>query len=1100
MPDVKQPEEAAEKAETPAPKGTAVPEETEAEARASDGLGDKAPDRAQDKPQENGTSAKEPGAGSLPPKKKKKKKKAPLGPSEDGNGDSTRPEPIGVPVSPFGGEARTDEAAAKKDELNPLLQKGNALRWARGGVTAGLGIFFTYLLMAENGQLAFGVPSGILGVLVAAWGVMDMLGTFDDAAETVETSTTLSALLWPIGQTVCASLLFLFALAGAISGRWSQLLWGGIVTVAFLALVASVFDLGVKLGPWAKDELGLSRPIWKREGFWLIVIATLLLVPFLGNYSLWDPWETHYGEVSREILARDDWISLWWAQDGWFWSKPILDFWIQAIFMATLGVHYKADQMLMGVGGPNAHPEWAVRTPVFLLVIVAMYVLYKGAAKAFGRRAGFLGAIVLATMTDWYFLAHQTMTDMPFVAPMTTAMGLVMLGLFSPEETAVKTYEVKAGTMTLRLSGWHLVFGAILVSALPQILYLFSRNLELVIHGSGPYGFHAKWDEFRSGSAGNCGSPGNEACSFTSPASIPANVRTTVDGAAMVLWRAVGAFEPFLQALVWGIGLGLLLYLNWGERRVRRLYYLAAWYFAAVATMGKGPAGFGLPMLCAFAYVCTTRRWKELLRFEMMSGLLIILVVAIPWYVAMYVRHGSPFTDRLIFHDMFNRAFHHVHDTNEGDDTSFRFYVWQLGYALFPWTGLVPLGLIWWLRRPDAQTSEAGKVRDPSRPGASDGAILLVMWFVFSFALFSFMGTKFHHYIFPAVPPAAMLLGVTLDEIIGEGKLLPKKSPILYLAAVGSSVALVVAGLARFWPGSLLGDKGEHSDPTPASFGMAAVLLGLGLALFVVSLFVFRLEGTEAQAPEATEPPPSTEGGAPYRGDPEKQAERAAIAREEERRRGHEQLMLSGAAFAGALITGLIGRDLAIKPENADQPGSIRLLHLFTYNYRRAWPDTLDFSAVLTGFVIVACVLCLAMGVRAIRRPILVAFFGFGVAWALWGIDVYMVKTAPHWGQREIMQAYYADRKSPDEPLIAYQMNWKGENFYTGNHIPAFVSSGATFTSWLKTQKEKGVKVMYFVTEHGRIGGLKSEVKAQSYKEVTDRALNNKFIIVRAVL
>ncbi len=65
----------------------------------------------------------------------------------------------------------------------------------------------------------------------------------------------------------------------------------------------------------------------------------------------------------------------------------------------------------------------------------------------------------------------------------------------------------------------------------------------------------------------------------------------------------------------------------------------------------------------------------------------------------MYVRHGPPFTDRLIFHDMFNRAFHHVHDTNEGDDTSFRFYVWQLGYALFPWTGLAPLGLLWWLRR-----------------------------------------------------------------------------------------------------------------------------------------------------------------------------------------------------------------------------------------------------------------------------------------------------------------------------------------------------------------------------------------------------------------
>ncbi len=1115
MTDAKVPEEAAKKEREPAiaaPPGAA---ETGADAAAhaeNNGVAE-TPKPATSAASDAGEGAAVPAA----PRKKKKKK-------VEGTGEAADPATSGDPASPvvsaFG--SGSPEAAPKpgKEDASPLLHKGNALRKARGGLTAGLGLLFGYLLMAENGQLPRGVPLGIIAMAIAAWGVMDLLGTFDDADETVATTTTLGALAWPIGQTLAALILYLFALAGAVSGRWSQWLWGGIVTLAFLGLVASIFELGVKLGPWAKDELGLGRPLWKREGFWVIVVASLLLLPMLGSYGLWDPWETHYGEVSREILARDDWISLWWAQDGWFWSKPILDFWIQAIFMATLGVHYKADEMLMGATGPNAHPEWAVRSPVFLLVILAMYLVYKGVAKAFGRRAGLLGGIVLATMTDWYFLAHQTMTDMPFVAPMTAAMGLLMLGLFSPEETAVKTYEVKVGSLTLRLSGWHLVFGAILLSAIPQIVYLVSRNLELVIHGQGPYGFHARWDEFRSGSAGNCGSPGNEACALTSPASIPANVRGSVDTPLLMIWRAVGAFEPFLQGIVWSIGLAILLYLNWGERRVRRLYYLAAWYFAAVATMGKGPAGFGLPMLCAFAYVCTTKRWKELLRFETMSGLLIILIVAIPWYVAMYVRHGSPFTDRLIFHDMFNRAFHHVHDTNEGDDTSFRFYLWQLGYALFPWTGLVPLALIWWMRRPDGQqfltrltamaTTRLPGGADPGASGPAapapttrtvngDAAIMLLMWFVFSFALFSFMGTKFHHYIFPAVPPAAMLLGVTLDEIVGDGELLPKRGRLLFLAGMLCSMALAVAGLARFWPGSIWGDKGEHSDPPPPSYAIGAILLAVGIGLFVFCVRAFRLESAPA-ADERPEPPASTDGGAPYRGDPEAQAERAALVREDERRRGHEQLMLSGAALAGALLLGLVGRDLAIKPDNADQPGAIRLLHLFTYNYRRAWPETLDFNAILTAFAIVACLLCLAMGVQAIRRYVLVAFFAFAVTWAVWGLDVYMIKTAPHWGQREIMQAYYANRKGPEEPLIAYQMNWKGENFYTGNHIPAFVSSGATFTSWLKTQREKGVKVMYFVTEHGRIGGLKNEVKAQSYREVTDKVLDNKFIIVRAEL
>jgi hypothetical protein len=84
-------------------------------------------------------------------------------------------------------------------------------------------------------------------------------------------------------------------------------------------------------------------------------------------------------------------------------------------------------------------------------------------------------------------------------------------------------------------------------------------------------------------------------------------------------------------------------------------------------------------------------------------------------------------------------------------------------------------------------------------------------------------------------------------------------------------------------------------------------------------------------------------------------------------------------------------------------------------------------------------------------------------------------------------------------------MNWKGENFYTGNHVPAFVSTGATFTTWLKKQRDAGAKVMYFITEHGRLGGLKNEVKstftspadARSYREITDKTLCNKFVLER---
>jgi hypothetical protein len=210
--------------------------------------------------------------------------------------------------------------------------------------------------------------------------------------------------------------------------------------------------------------------------------------------------------------------------------------------------------------------------------------------------------------------------------------------------------------------------------------------------------------------------------------------------------------------------------------------------------------------------------------------------------------------------------------------------------------------------------------------------------------------------------------------------------------------------------------------------------------------------------------------------------------------------MLAAGGVAGALLLVLVARDLILKPEGADQPGAIRLLQLFTYNYRRAWPESLDFAAALTGFGALAVLLSLALAVRAVRHHAVVAMCAFSLVWALWGLDVYMEKTAQHWGQHEVIEAYYEHRASADEMLVAYQMNWKGENFYTGNHVPAFVSTGATFTSWMKKKRDEGAKVMYFITEHGRLGGLKSEVAAKKYDEVTDKTLCNKFILVRAEL
>jgi 4-amino-4-deoxy-L-arabinose transferase-like glycosyltransferase len=938
----------------------------------------------------------------------------------------------------------------------PLL--GNSLHPIRGTLITAAGAFSAFVLMALDAQFRWGVPLGFLGIFVASVGVLDFMGSFDDPDERVAERVTLGEVKRPLVATVVSLGLTLLFIGLTSAGRLPIAAASVLITGSFIALVASVFQTGVALGPWALDETGEVRPLVKREGFWVVLTGTLLYLPMQGSYSLSDPWETHYGEVAREMLSRNDWISTWWAQDGWFWSKPVLDFWMQAIAMGIFGVNYRPGQMLVGEGGRTTWPEWAVRMPVFILTILALYILYKGVAKVYGRRAGLLGAIVLATMPQWYLLAHQTITDMPLVAALSMSMGLLMLGMHTDAEQKVRAYELSVFGKQIRLTGFHLVFGMVLLSALPQILYLCSRNIELQWFPKQP-GFRWHLDEFFSGSKGNCGLPGNEACNSQKPVNVE--------------------LQPIKQAAMWaGLIIGVL-YLNWGERRLQRLYFLAAWYFAAIATMGKGVAGFGLPILVTVAYIAATRKWSKLLVLEIPSGLLLIAAVAIPWYLAMYIRHGQPFTDRLIFHDMYKRAMTHVHDTNEGDDVSFRFFIWQLGYALFPWSGLVPAGLVWWTRR-----------RDDAENGQGDVSVFLAMWFVFAFGLFTAMLTKFHHYIFPALPPAAMLTGILIDRMLGGGCVAKAgRTPLrigpldlgsvpnygAYLLGLGVASLSLVYGFIRMFPGWVNGNVPDHpasmSGTRPPSFALAAVLIAVGLAIAIFCAIKF---GRAADEPASETP-------------------------EEARTRRHEQLMLGGVGIAAAIVVGLVGRDLSAKSDMSDVPGQARLIHLFTYNYRRPWPETLDFSGLLAGFGVICTALCLFLMIARMRRHVMVLLLCTSLIWAVWGLDVYLVKAAPHWGQREVIEAYYKMRGRAEEPIVAYQMNWKGENFYTGNQTPAFVSSGAPFTAYLKQQQDKGIKVFWFVTEHSRTSALKNEAgNPKTFDIVTDKRLNNKFCLVKA--
>jgi hypothetical protein len=448
----------------------------------------------------------------------------------------------------------------------------------------------------------------------------------------------------------------------------------------------------------------------------------------------------------------------------------------------------------------------------------------------------------------------------------------------------------------------------------------------------------------------------------------------------------------------------------------------------------------------------------------------------------MHMRHGPPFIDRLLFHDMYKRAFVHVHDTNVGDDVSFRFYVWQLGYGLFPWSGLALTGLVWWMRR-----------GDESRDARADVASFMLLWFITGFALFTISLTKFHHYIFPAVPPMAMLLGVVLDRMLGDRPLAGRGKLASYLGLLGGGAALWVYGCFRLFPGALSGWVVDGQPPAPSRV-VGGLSIALGTILFVAAGRRFAPSPSPPGDLEMKALPDASDSA--YRTG----GERSPAEPEPSREARFESAMLGALGIGAAIVVALAGRDL-FTTVRGDIDGQARLVHLFTYNYRRPWPESLNFNAILTGFTLVAAVLSLLLAFKRWRPHVTAAICALGVLWCVWGVNVYHYKTAPHWGQRETVLAYYSDRKSPNEPFVSYQMNWKGENFYTGNRTPAFVSSGQRFKEWIEEEKSKGVRVMYFTTEHGRIGALKSEIgQHKKFDVITTPELNNKFMTARVEL
>jgi 4-amino-4-deoxy-L-arabinose transferase-like glycosyltransferase len=448
----------------------------------------------------------------------------------------------------------------------------------------------------------------------------------------------------------------------------------------------------------------------------VMLVGVLLYLPLAGSYGLFDPWETHYGEVGRQMATRNDFISLYWPGSPLdtenFWSKPVLTFWLMSLSMKVFGIGSAG--LSAGAFALSTRPEWALRLPFCLMALPALLGVYLPVARFVSRRAGVLSVLALATFPLFSLVARQAMTDMAFIGPMTLGLGLCALALFDDRDE--KDDEVPRRSWKGFSWPHHPLYYTLLAllafTVLPQLIV---NSIQLT--------WPLPWKH--------------------------------------LVLPGVVAMLPYF------IGLFLFLYYTANTRYRAPFYLYIASILCGLAMLAKGLAGLGLPVIVFLAYLFFTWNWKRLARAQLLRALplaiLVCALVAVPWHHAMLVRHGFPFWNELYGDNHWRRLVTGRH----GDRGSFEYFLRELGYALYPWIALAPAALAWVVMRAFGR-SEAGSAEatDKRRDILWFGAI----WFVSGYALVSFSMTKFHHYILPALPGLAMAIGCFLDDVITLGR------------------------------------------------------------------------------------------------------------------------------------------------------------------------------------------------------------------------------------------------------------------------------------------------------------------------------------------
>jgi len=297
----------------------------------------------------------------------------------------------------------------------------------------------------------------------------------------------------------------------------------------------------------------------------------------------------------------------------------------------------------------------------------------------------------------------------------------------------------------------------------------------------------------------------------------------------IIIWSRTAVSDALLCGT---LGISLLLF--WRRMACNKGgKCISPWIFLGLATLTKGPVAFVLATLTLSSFLLSQKEWRNLLeKINPKRGLLITVLVSLPWYVIEVIKEGKPFWDSFFGYHNFQRYTSVVN--NHSEPIWFFFYIMVIGSL--PFTPFLFHGLY-----------EAFKdLINSFKKGCNPSESLFIYsfcWLVSVFVFFSISATKLPSYWLPAIPAAAILISNSYSKLQNQKKAFSYLWIINLFLLLGLSIAFFFSNI---WLNSINDPEIPNLASNLLSSGLIfkARLFFFAFAFFGIVFFIFRSQNT----------------------------------------------------------------------------------------------------------------------------------------------------------------------------------------------------------------------------------------------------------------